>query len=216
MRAPTDEKLSISSSEFLWEAVGIAEFHRWVLPIVHRWLEEIKPSSILDIGCGNGAVTHWLSQRGYRVIGLDSSESAIQIAENAYPDITFIKAELNTPLDKDLVSSFDLVICLDVIEHMLLPRQVFDRSREALPRGGHLIIWTPYHGYLKNLLLALTNRFDRHWHPLRDYGHVKFFSTETFKQLCVEQDFLVLRFAKAGRIPALAKSMVALLQESTP
>lgn len=214
MRAPTDEKLSISSSEFLWEAAGFAEFHRWVLPIVHRWLEEIKPSSILDIGCGNGAVTHWLSQRGYRVIGLDSSESAIQIAKNAYPDITFIKADLNSPLDKDLVSRFDLVLCLDVIEHLLLPRQVFHRSREVLrPRGGYIILSTPYHGYLKNLLLALTNTFDRHWHPLRDYGHVKFFSKRTLRQLCEEQDFRILRFVTAGRIRPLAKSMVVLLQE---
>jgi 2-polyprenyl-6-hydroxyphenyl methylase/3-demethylubiquinone-9 3-methyltransferase len=67
---------------------------------------------------------------------------------------------------------------------------------------------TPYHGYWKNLALALTNKFDAHWHPLRDFGHVKFFSRATLSQLASEAGFSVTDFLRVGRIPVLACSMI--------
>jgi len=100
------------------------------------------------------------------------------------------------------------VVAVEVVEHLLLPRQLLERAREALRPGGIFIATTPYHGFLKNLALALTNKFDHHWHPLRDYGHVKFFSRETLSQLFGEQGLKVQRFARVGRVPALAKSMI--------
>jgi 2-polyprenyl-6-hydroxyphenyl methylase/3-demethylubiquinone-9 3-methyltransferase len=36
-------------------------------------------------------------------------------------------------------------------------------------------VTTPYHGYVKNLALAVTGQLDRHWQPWRDGGHIKFF-----------------------------------------
>jgi 2-polyprenyl-6-hydroxyphenyl methylase/3-demethylubiquinone-9 3-methyltransferase len=69
-------------------------------------------------------------------------------------------------------------------------------------------VTTPYHGYLKNLALAVTGSFDQHWAPLRDYGHVKFFSRRTLTQLFEEFGYTDISFRTAGRVPPLAKSMV--------
>jgi hypothetical protein len=74
--------------------------------------------------------------------------------------------------------------------------------------GGVLILSTPYHGYLKNLALAITDEFDDHWHPLRDFGHVKFFSRRTLVRLACESGFSVRQFMRVGRIPAFACSMI--------
>lgn len=49
---------------------------------------------------------------------------------------------------------------LEVIEHLYSPRQFVRRPYTALRPGGILIVTTPYWGYLKNLLLVLTNRID--------------------------------------------------------
>jgi 2-polyprenyl-6-hydroxyphenyl methylase/3-demethylubiquinone-9 3-methyltransferase len=62
-------------------------------------------------------------------------------------------------------------------------------------------VTTPFHGYYKNLALAITGKYDKHWHPLRDYGHVKFFSHKTLSALFEEQGFAVRNYVRVGRIP---------------
>ena len=68
---------------------------------------------------------------------------------------------------------------------------------------------TPFHGYWKNLALAITNSLDGHWHPLRDFGHVKFFSKKTLIPLVCEVGFSVKDLVRVGRISALARSMIS-------
>jgi hypothetical protein len=67
------------------------------------------------------------------------------------------------------------------------------------------IISTPYHGYLKNLVLALGNKWDSHLTPLWDGGHIKLWSRKTLSQLLSEAGFHVVRFIGAGRLPFLEK-----------
>ena len=49
--------------------------------------------SVLDLGCGNGALTKQLSEMGVRAIGLDESGAFLQTAKQAYPDLEFIQAD---------------------------------------------------------------------------------------------------------------------------
>jgi 2-polyprenyl-6-hydroxyphenyl methylase/3-demethylubiquinone-9 3-methyltransferase len=72
---------------------------------------------------------------------------------------------------------------------------------------------TPYHGYLKNLALALSGKLDKHFTALWDGGHIKFFSIATLGQLLREAGFKDLRFVRVGRIPPLAKSMLAIAKK---
>jgi 2-polyprenyl-3-methyl-5-hydroxy-6-metoxy-1,4-benzoquinol methylase len=207
-RARTDSELSIQSAEFEWSEQGLTQAHSYILPTLIDWLSSAGVETVLDLGCGNGALTNALAAEGFRVTGLDSSESGIAIASEHHPEIEFIHSSLNDPLPQHLRNRFDAVIAVEVVEHLLLPRYVFERAREALNENGRFILTTPYHGYWKNLALAVTNSFDNHWHPLRDYGHVKFFSRETIARLFHEQTFDVTAFKRVGRVPALAKSMI--------
>ena len=74
--------------------------------------------------------------------------------------------------------------------------------------------WPPYHGYWKNLALALTGRMDAHFTAMWDHGHIKFWSIATLGELLREAGFADLRFERVGRIPALAKSMIAVARRS--
>lgn len=207
-KARTDQELSLAAEEFEWSASGLTEAHRYILPVLRQWLEEAGARRLLDLGCGNGALARELAHQGFEVMGVDRSRSGLEVARRDGDSIRFEQMEMGRPLDMALRGQFDTVISVEVIEHLLLPRQLFERAREALKPQGHLIITTPYHGYLKNLALALANRFDTHWHPLRDYGHVKFFSRKTVGALFEEQGFCITRFKRAGRIPPLACSMI--------
>jgi 2-polyprenyl-3-methyl-5-hydroxy-6-metoxy-1,4-benzoquinol methylase len=204
----TDSALAIEAEEFVWRQAGLTPAHRYLLPAILQVLRRAQARTVLDLGCGNGALTQALARAGFDMTGVDMSASGLALARRECPGIRFVQANLEDPLEPELRRGFDAVLAVEVIEHLLLPRAIFQRAREALRPGGVLVVTTPYHGYIKNLLLALTNRFDAHWHPLRDYGHVKFFSRATLTRLFEEQGFAVKQVQRLGRIPPLAKSML--------
>jgi len=204
----TDKSLSLESEEFLWDSAASTPAHDYLFPTVRDWLQEAGARTVLDLGCGNGALTAAFTRAGFQMTGMDVSETGIAIASRTFPTIPFLHSDLATPVPENLQKRFDAVIAVEVIEHLLLPRLLLQRVKEALRPGGVFILTTPYHGFLKNLALALTNTFDNHWHPLRDYGHVKFFSRDTLTALLQEQGLETQRFVRVGRIPALAKSMI--------
>jgi 2-polyprenyl-6-hydroxyphenyl methylase/3-demethylubiquinone-9 3-methyltransferase len=208
MNAITDSTPSLEAVEFLWNGPAPTPAHDYLFPTIRDWLKQAGAKTVLDLGCGNGALTAALHNEGFSMTGLDASESGIAVASRSFPDIAFAHSDLAAPLPAASRQRFDAVIAVEVIEHLLLPRQLFQRAKEALRHGGVFIVTTPYHGFLKNLALALSNKFDDHWHPLRDYGHVKFFSRATLEQLFSEQGFATGRFTRVGRVPALAKSMI--------
>jgi 2-polyprenyl-3-methyl-5-hydroxy-6-metoxy-1,4-benzoquinol methylase len=75
--------------------------------------------------------------------------------------------------------AFDLVISTEVVEHLYAPRSYAAGCFEALRPGGRFICSTPYHGFIKNLALAMLNKWDSHASPLWDGGHIKLWSRKT-------------------------------------
>jgi 2-polyprenyl-3-methyl-5-hydroxy-6-metoxy-1,4-benzoquinol methylase len=161
------------------------------------------------MGCGNGAIANALIRKGYNIIGIDASESGIEIANHTNPGHFFIQDLSNNGLPKEIQDiKFDTIISTEVIEHLYAPRIFINNCKSILHKRGTLIISTPYHGYLKNLLLALAGAMDRHFTALWDGGHIKFWSRKTLTNLLEEQGFTIEKFIGAGRIPYLWKSMI--------
>jgi 2-polyprenyl-6-hydroxyphenyl methylase/3-demethylubiquinone-9 3-methyltransferase len=205
----TDRQISINAKEFVWDTEGLSELHSYVGPSILKLLKEHNVKNVLDLGCGNGAFTARMGEDGYNVLGTEYSESGIEIAKKNHPGISFVHYDVSDPLPSQFVGKYDAVTSIEVIEHLLLPRRLVEHGLLALKPGGVLILTTPFHGYLKNLALAVTNKFDDHWHPLRDFGHVKFFSKATLTQLMGECGASDVKIVNVGRIPAFAKSMIA-------
>lgn len=103
---------------------------------------------------------------------------------------------------------FDAVVSTEVVEHVYAPRLWAAAAFQALKPGGVLICSTPFHGYLKNLALALSGKLDAHFTALWDGGHIKFWSRASLSQLLQEAGFELLAFRGAGRWPWLWKSML--------
>lgn len=204
----TDREKSLQATEYLWDMASDTEVHTYVKPVLQKWLAPRSDLRLLDLGCGNGALTSYFSSMGLNCWGTDFSHSGIEIAKRNFPGTSFFQSNIQDPLSAEHLGVYDIVVAVEVVEHLLLPRQLLARAKEALKPGGTLIITTPYHGYLKNLALAFAGKFDSHWHPLRDYGHVKFFSVATLSQLIEEQGFSVKSVARVGRIPVFARSMM--------
>lgn len=170
--------------------------------------------SICDLGCGNGHIAGRLASLGYQVTGIDASRSGIRIAQGAYPNVNFVESLIDQNL-AETVHSFDLVISSDVIEHLYRPSDLLEAAFTLLKPQGHLLLGTPYHGYLKNLVISLSGRMDSHFSALHDGGHIKFFSVKTLSQLLTSHSFTDLHFSFYGRAPWLWKNMICHARKST-
>ncbi len=170
---------------------------------------------VLDAGCGDGNFTASLSQAGYEMHGIDNSKGGIERAARRYPHLRFRQGSVYEDLAGLCgVRSFDVIVSIEVIEHLYSPRQFVKRAFNSLCPGGMLIVTTPYWGYLKNLALALSNRMDRALTALWDGGHIKHWSYRTLRQLLTEQGFEYLAFHGAGRkIPYLWSGMVMVVRK---
>jgi 2-polyprenyl-3-methyl-5-hydroxy-6-metoxy-1,4-benzoquinol methylase len=168
---------------------------------------------IVDIGCGNGALCCELARHGYEVIGCEPNAESLRFAQCAAPELVFHKLGVEDDPSALGAETFDVAIATEVIEHVMRPASLPHFAQRLLRSGGHLIISTPYHGYLKNLVLALTNNWDAHLNPFWDEGHIKFWSRKTISRLLNENGFRVVRFIGAGRLPLVWKSMILVAQK---
>jgi 2-polyprenyl-3-methyl-5-hydroxy-6-metoxy-1,4-benzoquinol methylase len=185
-----------------------AHTHAYLVGVVEAALKELGARGLFDLGCGNGSFANYLSER-YEVVGVDYSESGIAIARQAFPSL---RLEHGSAYD-DLASKygqFDAVLSLEVVEHLFDPRAFAARMFALVRPGGGIILSTPYHGYWKNLALALSGKLDAHFSALWDGGHIKFWSMRTLRLLLEEAGFVNIRFERTGRLPPFAKSMVAI------
>jgi 2-polyprenyl-6-hydroxyphenyl methylase/3-demethylubiquinone-9 3-methyltransferase len=149
-----------------------------------------------------------LHELGYEVTGIDPSESGIEKANEAFPQLDL---SLGTAYD-DLAGrfgTFPIVLSLEVIEHCYSPRKFAQTAFDLLDEGGLVVISTPYHGYVKNLALSVLGRWDFHFGALNAGGHIKFFSRQTLGMLLADAGFGEVDFTRVGRIPLLARSMIA-------
>lgn len=171
------------------------------------------PCRVLELGCGNGSTARMLAGLGYDVLGVDPSASGIEMARLAARDGTkFERAQASADLGARF-GQFPVVISLEVIEHCTSAREFMRGFRSVLQPGGIGVISTPYHGYLKNLLLVASGRFDRHFDPLWEGGHVRFFSEAKLRALCKEFGFRSVNVQRVGRVAPLAKSMLAIVND---
>jgi 2-polyprenyl-3-methyl-5-hydroxy-6-metoxy-1,4-benzoquinol methylase len=195
--------------EYGWARSAPPHTANYLSSAINESLSDVKPETrILDIGCGNGFFIGPVSTK-CSVTGIDPSVEGIDYARSAYPDGRWERlAAVPEILDLLETDPFDYVVSVEVIEHVYLPRLWAQACYNALRPGGKLICTTPYHGYLKNLTLSLTNAWDAHIDPLWDGGHIKFWSRKTLSRLLTEAGFTDIGFSGRGRLPWLWKSMV--------
>ena len=173
-------------------------------------LDKTKNTCILDLGCGNGYFVNYLVSKGFNAYGIDASEEGIAIARQTNPGRFFIQDLSTGLLPREIADMpFDTIISTEVIEHLYNPYLFITLCKNVLSKTkGELVISTPYHGYLKNLLLGIFNKWDTHMSPLWQGGHIKLWSFKTLSFLLNEQGFTVTDFRGSGRIPYLWKSMI--------
>lgn len=113
-------------------------------------LDMEKGMSVLDLGCGNGALTGQIAETGARAVGLDASRDLLQVARKAFPQLEFIQADAT---DFHLEEKFDAVFSnavLHWIEREKQPR-VLQCVKAALKPKGQFVF--EFGGFGNNQLI---------------------------------------------------------------
>ena len=120
-----------------------------------------KGSSVLDLGCGNGALTKELQDKGYLVKGLDASKELLDIAKAKYPNIDFMQGDaanfsLSEPVD---------VVFSNAVFHWINKDKQLDMLKcvyNALNKNGQFVFEFGGHGNNQKIHSALANAFSEH------------------------------------------------------
>lgn len=143
-----------------------------------------KIEKVLEVGCGSGATLNWLKQeKGCTwVAGVELTEDASARARDRLDffmtgDIEKIKL----PFDN---GSLDLILCLDVLEHLVDPWLAVKNLIELLKPGGAMIVSLPNVMHRSAMLpLLLNDRWDYVPSGILDRTHLRFFTRKTTVEL---------------------------------
>lgn len=144
----------------------------------------IVPKTVLEIGCGTGAILRELRRRGIgtRYTGIDYSHSAIDYAKRASPEIEFRVGDINDSVFAPPGTHYDLIVLSHVLEHLEDPHQILRTVRHLSFRA--LIAEVPLEdlpaSQLKSLVRNRKNNLA---------GHVQFFTARTFRKLIASAGF---------------------------
>ena len=122
-----------------WDAVLYQKRHGYVAEYGKSLLEYVAcnpEQSILDLGCGTGTLTHALSQRAGRVVGIDSSKAMIAKARNLYPQLEFHAMNAFEMPWKD---TFDIIFSNAVFHWIAKQNILLQKIYAALKNEGKLV-----------------------------------------------------------------------------
>ncbi|MGE5490055.1 MAG: class I SAM-dependent methyltransferase [Actinomycetota bacterium] len=194
--------------DYGWHSADSLPSQGYLLAPIVRTLKRLGARRVLDLGCGNGALSHALQAEGFSVLGCDADQCGIETARQGGSGAEFKQVSVYDPPETLGEAGFDAVVSTEVVEHLFLPAALPRFARAVLKPGGHLVVTTPYHGYVKNLLICLAGKWDSHHTALWDGGHIKFWSRRSLSSLLQGNGFDVVGFQGAGRGYGLWKSMI--------
>lgn len=183
---------------------GISEEAIYLKVMKHIKDDINSKCDLLDFGAGSGNLIKYIYNSGFKgnFFGADIMAAPREVPE----DVIWIKTDLNYPLDlKD--NLFDLIISIEVIEHLENPRDTFREFYRLLRPGGKLVVTTPNQESIRAFLALL---FKGHFVAFSDASypaHITALLRKDFLRICNESDFDSPSFfyTDKGGIPKLPR-----------
>lgn len=163
-----------------------AQSQRKTLEIISKL--QPKKGKLLDIGCATGILLEEASKIGWDGYGIEASVWASKIAQEKY-GLNVYRGTIEDVEYKQ--KNFDVITCIDVIEHVNTPRQLVEKANYLLKKGGIFCVITPDISSIAPKILR-----EKWWHIRPD--HLYYFTLETLKPLLESSDFEIVYVAKPG------------------
>jgi 2-polyprenyl-6-hydroxyphenyl methylase / 3-demethylubiquinone-9 3-methyltransferase len=131
-----------------WDPAGPSKPLHDLNPLRLRYIEQaagLRDARVLDVGCGGGILSEAMARSGARVLGIDLSQAVLDVAElhalEAKQPVEY-RAIAAEELAAAAAGSFDLVTCMEMLEHVPDPAAMLDTLTALVKPGGDVIVST--------------------------------------------------------------------------
>ena len=132
-----------------WDPQGDFKSLHQINPLRINFIKErttLAGKQVLDIGCGGGLLAEVLSDLGAIVTAIDASEKTINVAKahakKVGSNVNYIKASLEEFSKIEPKAKFDVITCLEMLEHVPDPLQILKKCSDLLNQDGDLFLST--------------------------------------------------------------------------
>jgi 2-polyprenyl-3-methyl-5-hydroxy-6-metoxy-1,4-benzoquinol methylase len=157
-------------------------------------LIDTPPRKVLDIGCGKGGVASTLRHHheGLSISGFDKYKDDAFDYSSVFD--TFHNFDLTGDWPELEYGSYDLVLLLDVLEHLNEPQAILEKLSTLLAPGCRLVVSLPNFHYYSNLYeIVKSGRFQYKESGILDRTHVRFFGQQDAREL-ISRHFEIVKF----------------------
>jgi 2-polyprenyl-6-hydroxyphenyl methylase/3-demethylubiquinone-9 3-methyltransferase len=148
--------------------------HRWwdpesefrplhqINPLRLDWINGIAPlqgKKVLDVGCGGGILTDAMARSGAHALGIDLATKSLKVAqlhalEAQTPNVQYREVAVEA-LAAEQPASFDVVTCMEMLEHVPDPSSIVRACAELVKPGGH-VFFSTLNRNAKSFLFAIV------------------------------------------------------------
>ena len=177
--------------------------HRWwdpqrefkplheINPLRLAWIEEnsggLANKRVLDVGCGGGILTESLARKGAQAKGIDLAEKPLKVAQlhsletQVQVDYEFISAEAMAEREP---ASFDVVTCMEMLEHVPDPASIVAACAALVKPGGHVFFSTINRNLKAYLFAVVGAEYVLNLLPKRTHDYAKFIKPAELSRYC--------------------------------
>lgn len=131
-----------------WDTQGVFKPLHQLNPLRLNYIDsraQLSSKQVLDVGCGGGILSEAMAKRGAQVTGIDLAEKSLQVAQlhaleaNVQLDYRCVTVEA---LAQEKPQTFDVVTCMEMLEHVPDPASVVRACAALVKPGGHVFFST--------------------------------------------------------------------------
>jgi len=177
-------------------------------PDVVRLTRDLSPRCVLDVGCGAGGSAVLLRERhsGVSTTGVEPDAELAQLARQTMQSV--VEGSIEDPRVLAQVQDlgpFDLILCADVLEHLVEPAGMLSRLVSMLAPGGHIVLSLPnIRHYSTFVSLGIAGTWPQRDRGIHDRTHLRFFARKDMVRLIRGAGLEIVR---ERRNPRLVESL---------
>ena len=156
-------------------------------PYSEKPLDELK---ILDIGCGGGLLCEPLSSLGAKMTGIDASNNNIEVAKLHSKEMNLdIKYLKSSPENLNLKSEFDVILNMEVVEHVSDVNLFIQKCSELIKKNGIMFTATINRNLKSYFFAILGAEYILRWLPIGTHDWNKFLTPQELEKVTNKNDF---------------------------
>lgn len=154
----------------------------YIKSVINQHFEGRKALNLIDVGCGGGLACVPMARSEFNVTGLDANKGNIEAAAS-HAELHNLNIQyINTTTEDHIKSGvqYDVVLCLEVIEHVANPEEFVKNISKLVAPGGVVIFSTINRTPKAYLLAIIMAEYVLRWVPTRTHNYSKFIKPSEF------------------------------------